>query len=567
MLLKQKIIVFGAIAIVIGLIVLLGGSSGPGLQIDLQAPENALLGVPFDLKVGVSNRSDNVFQQARLSLELPEGLAFVGQPIKKIVEYKDLGNIGSGGLVQESFRLLAVSGENSIKRVKASVEYLPIAFGARFIKEETLDIAIGGSGLSLDIVAPAKVFGTQDFEIEISYKNSSEDDYKDLQLTIEYPPTFNFIKSTLPPDVGNREWRLGDLRKGSENKFKITGNLIGPDESFFNFKVNVLAQFLGEKYLVAYRSATVSISGSPLSLKIILNENPDYVVKPGDALRYILTYSNNTDIAIRDAIIKIQLVGEMFDFSRLKTNASFRSFDQTLIWNSANTPELASIAAGESGSVNFELNSRPDYTIRRLSDKNFLLKASAQIESPTVPYFVGASRAVSLVKLETKVAGRIEVDTRVFFRDADSGILNNGPFPPRVGQTTQYIVHWILKNYSTDVSTVEIKAPLGPNVRMTGVSKNTIGNPPAYNNQTQEVVWKLDKLSATKGVVGSPAEAIFQIEAVPSQAGNYWPLIGITIITAHDDFTGLEITDVDEPVSTQLPDDASVGSQQGIVTN
>ncbi len=568
---KPKLVIIVASLVVLALI---GGGiffwlqirSARGLSIDLVAPEQVLVGVPFDLKINISNNSDNILKEARLSLSLPEGMVFLGSSAQKNIEYRELGNLGPGSLSQELFRLMVISGENSIKRFKASVIYLPASLGASFEKEKALDIAVDGLGLVLDVTTPTKVFGGEDFTAEVFYKNVSQEDYRNLQLIAEYPPTFNFIKSDLPPDVGNREWLLGDLRKGSENRLKITGHLIGPDETFFDLKINIKATFLGESYLISSRTATISISPSPLSLKINLNEDPDFIAYPGDILNYTLNYANDTDISLRDVVIEAQLIGSMFDFSRLNTFAHFRSVDQTLVWNVANTPELALIPAGASGLVSFELRVRPDYPIRRLNDKNFTLRVSAKIESPTVPQFVAATRTLSIAKLETKVAGQTKVDARGYFRDADSGILNQGPFPPRVNKPTNYTIHWRIQNFGTDVSNAEVKAFLGPNVRMTNITKTSTGfASPQYNERTQEIVWQIEKIPATKGVIDPSPEAIFQIEATPSQAGNYWPLIGETTLKATDDFTGGILISKDFPITTSLPDDPTVSSQQGIV--
>lgn len=563
-------------AVIIGVIViaaLIGGGiffwlqakSARGLNIELVMPDEVLTGVPFELRAKAANSSSSVLKDARLSLTLPEGIVFLGQSAQKTVEYRDLGNLEAGSLVQESFKLLVTSGKNSIKKLSASVVYLPEKLGARFEKEASQNIAVGISGLQLDVVTPAKVFGGEDFETLITYKNIAPEDFRDLQLIIEYPPTFTFLKSDLPPDVEKREWHLGDLRTGSEGKLKITGNLIGPDDAFFDFRVFIKAKFLGEFYLINSRTATISLSPSPLSLAINLNEDPDFIARPGDVLNYIFNYTNRTDIALHNVVIRAKLVGAMFDFSKLVTNGAFRATDQTIIWNASADPGLLLVPSGGSGSVTLNLRVRSDYPIRRLGDKNFILKVSSEIESPTVPYFVAATKTLGLAKLETKVGGFVDIDTTVFFRDADSGILNQGSFPPRASQPTNYTVHWRIKNYGTDVSNVEVRAFLGPNVRMTGAVKSNFGAAPIYNESAQEVLWQIPRIAATRGVIDQPPEAIFQIEATPSQAGNYWPLIGITTLKAIDDFTGLEITDADEPVSTRLPDDLTVGSQQGIV--
>ena len=82
-----------------------------------------------------------------------------------------------------------------------------------------------------------------------------------------------------------------------------------------------------------------------------------------------------------------------------------------------------------------------------------------------------------------------------------------------------------------------------------------------------EIVWKIDRLLATTGVLGQAPEAIFQIEATPrrAHAGNYMSLLSPTTVKAFDEFINSEITSQDEAVTTLLSDDASVVEGQGIV--
>jgi len=539
--------------------------SGQKLNITFEAPPQVLIGVPFDFKVNISNESKSVLREAQLTITLPSGMAFLGKSPEKNVEYKTIGSLGAGSLTQESFRLIVLNDPNSVKLIATTLSYLPVSLGARFEKNLNYDLAVGGFGLPIDIVTPTKVFSGEDFETVISFQNVSGQDYDNLNLHLDYPPSFKFVKSTVELENNNRDWDLGGLHKGSKNSFKITGNLIGPDNAFFNLGVSIEAELLNQKYTISSQTATLSISPSPLSLQILLNENPDYIAHPNDLLHYVLTYTNNTDIGLRDVIIKAKLKGDMFDFAAIDSNGYYSAPDHSLTWNASNEPGLAVIEAGESGSVGFRIRVKDTYPIRRLNDKNFVLQVEAQIESPTVPYFVAAKKTISMLKYETKVAGKIKIDARAYFRDAASGIVNDGVFPPRVGKPTQFTVHWLLTNYGTDVSNVEVKAFLGPNVRLTGVIKSNIGTVPTYNEQAQEVTWNIDRIIATKGVISAPLEAIFQIEAIPSQAGNDWLLLQTTTVTATDEFTGETLKDSDFNLTTALPDDKTVTPQQGIV--
>ena len=68
----------------------------------------------------------------------------------------------------------------------------------------------------------------------------------------------------------------------------------------------------------------------------------------------------------------------MFDLSRLQTDGSFDSRSNTITWNAASVPGLASLAPGGSGSLNFTLDTKASFPVRLVSDKNFLLKVLAK---------------------------------------------------------------------------------------------------------------------------------------------------------------------------------------------
>ncbi|MDP1719126.1 MAG: hypothetical protein Q8L24_01735, partial [bacterium] len=224
----SRITLFIALSVVLGLgLVALGfwayqSRSARGLEIDIAPPEKILVGIPFDLKIGVSNSSSDVLENLRLSVSLPSGMAFVGSPVSKNIDFRDMDNLGSGGLSQQTFKVIALDGENTFKQITASAAYISGSLSSRFQKEFSKDISVGSYGLSLDIASPKEVFNGQSFDSEISFKNNSEIDLDNLKLKIEYPLTFSLTKSTLPPDIGNNSWVLGGLRQGSDMKFKIS---------------------------------------------------------------------------------------------------------------------------------------------------------------------------------------------------------------------------------------------------------------------------------------------------------------------------------------------------------
>ena len=541
--------------------------SARGIAVAIEAPDQTFIGSPFMLSVVTKNDSRSVLSEASITLNLPPGTVIVGEASDKTVEIKELGSIGLGGINRQDFEVIVLDGENTIKNFEVALVYKPSTLTTPFEKKIVKNVAVGKPALTLEVFAPNRVFSGENFELSLNYANNADFDFENLNLKIEYPPSFTFKSATLNPDAGNNFWNLGDLKSGSEGILVIDGNIVGPDQSFFDLRSTISVSLAGKRYDIVGRNTSLSISPSPLALSIFVNDSVDYIAKPGDFLNYMITYQNNTGTGLRDVILTLRLVGEMFDFTNVNTDGFVSSLNRVVSWNAANVPELRLLPAGARGNVNVSIKATSAYPISRLNDKDFILSASAQIESSTVPALVGAERTIGVAALETKVGGRIDINAKAFFRDAASGILNSGPWPPMVDAPTQYTVHWELKNFSTDVSSVEVRAFLLGGIRWTGKVQSNIENIPEYNERTQEIIWKIPRIQATRGIIGEPIKSIFQIEATPSVGfiGRYLPLVSETRVRGIDEFTGLEITNLDFGLSTVLTDDMTVGAGQGAV--
>jgi hypothetical protein len=200
-----------------------------------------------------------------------------------------------------------------------------------------------------------------------------------------------------------------------------------------------------------------------------------------------------------------------------------------------------------------------------LGDKNFTLKMNAQISSPTVPPGTQASSTISAVSAENKVGGKISLSVPAYWRDAASGVLNSGPYPPKVNQTTQYTIHWAITNYSTDVENVTVSASLQSGTTCTGIVKSNVSAVPACNAATGLVTWTIPtNIPATTGITGPPAEAVFQVQNMPAinQTGNAVTLLGPTTLQATDVFTGAAYKISADAITTDLPNDKTISNSQ-----
>lgn len=537
------------------------------MELQVVPPERVLIGIPFDVKVGVANKSSKPLKNVRVSLNLPPGVAFVGSPASQNSDYRDLNDLDANSSRQPTFKLIALDDENTFKKISAGASFTAGSFNSQFDRAQDQNVVIGGHAVSVDIAPPQQILNGQTFDTEVSFKNVAGVDMDNLKLKLDYPPSFTPTKSNPPSDIGNDTWILGNLRKGEEVKFKISGNLIGPEGARFDSKATIEALLGGELYPISSNSAAISITPAPVALKINLNGGGEYISKTADVLSYTVNYANNTNVSLRDVIIKAKLTGAMFDLNTINSAGAFRSSDNTILWNASNASDLRALSPGQSGSVSFSVHTKSEYPIKRSTDKDFILKVEAMIESPTVPYFVAEGKTINYSDIENKVMGQAQLDARAYFKEPSAGISNKGPIPLRLDQPTQFTIHWLIKNYATDISDVEARGFLGGNIRFTGKVKSNTLTLPIYNERTQEMIWQIPKIAATAGVIGKPIEAVFQVEAVPSTAdlNRDMLLIQDSQLTALDDFTGLQLSSKAAGLTTRLPDDPTVNGNGSVL--
>lgn len=554
------------VALGVGLYFISGfANSSRDVTLDINGIDKVYRGSVFDLSINITNRTETLLQNSSLSVNLPAGIIGLNTVNGRELMSEDIGDVGGGSLAKKSYKFLAVGENNSKQNILIKLTYF--VGGSRFEVSKTKQIGIDKSAIEVEFKKPDQILNGSTFTFDINYKNISDFDFPDVILEAKYPIGFKFNSSSLPPDSLNNRWRLGEFKAGSRGTLQIKSTLDGFGGTQLDVPIKFLASFLGRDYVITEQNVNFSVSPSPIVLEILLNRQSDYVARIGDQLIYTIRYTNNSGIVLADVVINANLAGELFDFSTLETDGRLEPVGQNLSWDSSSQPNLRLLDPGSSGEINLKIRLKNEFPIRRLNDKNFYLRINSEITSPSVPYYLSAEKTKAAASLETKVAGLISIDARAYYRDAPSGIVNNGTMPPRANQPTEYTVHWLIKNYSTDVHGVEVKAVLQPSVEWTGLVKSNIDSVPLYNDVTKEVVWNISKIIATKGITGDPLEAIFQIRATPNMAelGQYQPLLGETKLQATDDFTALDLINSDLPLSTLLPDDKTIGQGGGRV--
>jgi len=566
--LRQLTIIMGLIALAIvagvGIFFFSYSSSDYEINVDINPVEEEVVkSVPFEIEVEVNNQTQSFLKDVEIMLDLKEDFKSLEYNDQQSVIRGNIGTIGEKGLSKRTYRILPTGEPGLEYEITGSLSY---SIGkTSFEKEISKKIKIDKSAISVNIKKPEQILAGSTFDIKVNYKNKTDFNFSDLGLEISYPDNFNYMSSNLAPSSFNNYWNIGTLKGGGEGSLVIKGSLSNSEESIFG--VSVLSNFLNKSYLVSETKYQLEIEKSPVSFNIKISGNENYVAKIGDNLHYELSYKNGTGITLNNSKIKAELVGDLLDFTTLTSNARLDSLNNTLIWDRTTNPELKTLNPGESGTVDFSINLKSAFPIQRLGDKNFDLRVNGKFESPSVPYYLSANKTTAGKVLNTKVQGMVMVDAQGFYRDAPSGIVNEGTIPPKVGKPTEYTVHWVIRNYSTDIKDVIVSAGLPDGVSWTGEVKSNIDTVPSYDKDKKKVVWKIDNIKATRGVITSPVEAIFQIKAVPDNrdVGQFQSLLANTRLEAIDMFTNKKLQASDTFLNTNLVSDNSVEMSQGIV--
>lgn len=528
------------------------------ILLEITAPEKVERGTPFDVKVTITNQTPDLLRQTNLSIVLPSGLVNLSSFEKNALVNESLGDIGDGSFAQKTYKFLAVGDVNSAQRITASFSYAILK--TRFEEKSSQEILIDYPGLKIDIKKPDVLMNKSAFDIEIDYENTSAVDFSQLTIQASYPSEFEFISSDLPPTSLNNTWNLGELKSGSKGTFLIKGSLNIREQKSISIPFIMSVNFFGKNYPLIDTVVSFASAPSPLHIETSINNSNEYIARLGDTLRYIIRYENQTGIALQDAVVKAQLVGDLFDIETIDTNGNIDSIRKSITWNKSNVERLGIVEPGSSDQVGFSIKLKKQFPIERLSDKNFTVRVDVEITSPSVPYYLNSKETSANTSMKTQVAGVLELDAQGYYRDAASGIANKGTVPPRVNTPTTFTIHWILKSYATDMKNIEVRTNLASGAKPTGIIKSNIDSVPLYNENTQELVWSIGKIPANKGVVGDPIEAIFQVELTPSSnlLGQYAPLMSESVARGVDEFTGLAMFSTDSAITTALPDDKTL---------
>ncbi len=559
------------VIIVIAVVYLIYNSlKNKGVSFIVEGPELAKSGEIIDLHLIYSNNSRVVLQGGEIEIKLPEGILSVEEPSKNIINLY-LGEIAPKDSEDKLFKVLITGEPKTSKTIQAVFRYRPKSLSSNFEIPVDYNISIFGSNFSLEMNFPQEIFLDQSFPLELHWENQTKEIFENLEIEALWPEGFNLVESNPgASSAQNNIWKLETITPYGSGKINITGLISGEagqtKKIAFILGIKSNQQFLP----LAKTEGYIRLAANPLEIITLINGEQNYIASLGETLNVTINYKNNYSTPLRNLVLKTVLNGEALDFSTLRApKALFALRTQTLSWDGAKVEDLYNLNPQESGSLSFSIKLLKDWPMVSPAQKNPIIEIKSTLESANIPEGASVStlpRAVSVNNIKINTVCGLEITS--YFRDAASGIANQGKLPLRVDEPTDFTIHFKILNSFNTINKIKIQTSLPPGVEFTGqIGGNYGSNLPQYDKNNRQLIWEVGSVEAGSGYLTIPPELIFQVRVTPqyTQINQPVALIEETTFKAVDAFTLQEFSRVYSPVLSNKLTDTTVYPSQGIV--
>ena len=181
----------------------------------------------------------------------------------------------------------------------------------------------------------------------------------------------------------------------------------------------------------------------------------------------------------------------------------------------------------------------------------------AEISGEEVLNGIKQNITTSANEVVSKISTNLILETEARYFTDELIKVGSGPLPPKVFETTTYVVYFRLSNTLNEADNLEVTTTLPADVIWTNQANTSVGNKPTYNPNTREVKWILNRLPAGAGTVFAKPEASFEVAITPkeSDADKIFVLTRTTALSARDTFSNAAILKTARFLTTELLDD------------
>ncbi len=559
------VLVFAVIALFSAWYVVFRGDNfvkSDSIDIVIQGPVAVPSGETMSLDVFITNKNKSDLLLTDLVIKYPEGTrsavdGISGLPMDRV----SVGTIKSGETAQRTVKAILFGEENIKKNIRFTLEYRLQGSRTVFVKDKNTSMFIGNSPVTLNVEYLKESVEGQQTTFLVKLKSNSSSIVRGVMLQANYPFGFNFIESDPEPSLKNNIWRLGDISPNEEREIEIIGATVGQSDQQRNFKFFVGTEDANDSAKIdtvfASSDAEITVKRPFLVADLSLDGSSDDigVAVMGDAVQGEVQYQNNLDVPVNDAVIKVNLYGDILDKKTINGDRAFyRSQDNVIIWDKTTLPALENIPPGEGGRVTFTVGTLEPTTGVKTQYKNASFKVSVNIEGKRLNEQSVPETVQTFSTKEMRIASGLRIDS-ILARTVGP-LQNTGPIPPRVDKDTSYTAIITLTNAFNEVKDAVVTATLPNYVKWSGQWSPSDARV-SYNPDKREVTWNVGTIASGAGFTSSPIILHFKVSFVPSvsQANSTPIMVNNQKILAKDIYINRVVEDIAPELDIKIDSD------------
>jgi len=578
-----------------------GGVDPTAVQLSLEAPKSLVAGVEFEYKLKYKNQNKSALKNISLKMEYPQNFIFSdSQPAlpENQKEWKiDQLEAGAEGEIVVRGKIINEIGKSNV--AVAEMYYSLDNFSSEYKKVATLDSSVESIGLETVLVSDGSALVGEAQKMVLKYKLKEGGSLNHFWLTVE-PSDISQVEfiSDTSQNAGVKlvkpwVWEVSDV-DGAEKEVKINFKFIDKVKDKYAFLIKLEArEFLPvsmepsgletvassttatssdslnlpatqeQDYLFHQETTEIQVINNELNLILVANgSDQDQGVNFGQTLNYSLSYANSGSRPIENAVIMAIVEGNIIDWTSLKDKYKAKVNDKAIVWTENEIPELARLAPGDEGIIDFSLKIK-DFD--KLKGKSFdqQIKSYAKFTAKQEADIDGASAEIKEDENNKSniIVGKLNSDllfkeSLLYFND-DNVPLGNGPIPFAVGQRTVVRGSWSMLSSLHDLHDVEISLKLPDYVDWADKSNASAGDL-SYDQTSRTITWRLSQLNVGQTEI----KADFDLAVQPTEAQRRQLLVIMpkAKISAIDSVTDSQLNKEGKIKTSKLEDDIIIGS-------